>query len=125
MSDTIKICGLETHTHIGVTEKERSRQQRLRLNIELKVDSIKSAALTDEVSTTVDYAVVAEKVKAITTERPRKLLETLAEDIAAHLLSHFPIKSVHVDIQKFILPETEYVGISITRKKPKNPTQWS
>lgn len=125
MSDTIKICGLETHSHIGVTEKERSRQQRLRITIEMKVESIKSAALTDEVSTTVDYAVVAERVKEIVAERSRKLLETLAEDIAGHLLSKFPIKSVQVDVRKFILPETEYVGISITRKKPKNLAQWS
>lgn len=125
MSDIIKICGLETHSHIGVTEKERSRQQRLQINITLKVESIKSAALTDEVSTTVDYAVVAERVKEIVAERPRKLLETLAEDIAAHLLSRFPIKSVQVEIRKFIMPETEYVGISITRKKPKNLAQWS
>jgi len=125
MSDTIKICGLETFSHIGVTEKERARQQRLRITIELKVESIKSAALTDEVSTTVDYAQAAERVKEIVAERPRKLLETLAEDIAGNLLSRYPVKSVHVDVRKFILPETEYVGVSITRKKPKNVTQWS
>ncbi|MEM1059773.1 MAG: dihydroneopterin aldolase [Verrucomicrobiota bacterium] len=125
MSDIIKICGLETFSHIGVTEKERSRQQRLRITIELKVESIKSAALTDEVSTTIDYAQVAERVKEIVGERPRKLIETLAEDVASNILSRYPVKSVYVDIRKFILPETEYVGVSISRKRPKNLTQWS
>jgi dihydroneopterin aldolase len=51
--------------------------------------------------------------------RPRKLIETLAEEIAQAILAGFAVKKVEVEIRKFILPDAEWVGVAIERKAVK------
>ena len=119
MPDLIQVRGLEIYTHIGVSDEERARSQRLKITAEMKVDCIPSAALTDEVATTVDYADVCACIKDLAAERPRRLLETLAAEIASMILRRFQVREVRLEIKKFILPDTECVCISLNRKKLK------
>lgn len=119
MSDRINIIGLEVYSHIGVPDEERSRRQKLLVNLGLKVRCIGEAAVADNVKLTVDYAQVANEVKDVASSRPRKLIETLAEDIAAAVLAHELVKEVSVTIEKFILPDTRCVSVEIKRKAPK------
>jgi dihydroneopterin aldolase len=44
-----------------------------------------------------------------------KLIETLADGLAAHLLATFPIERIRLEIRKFILPDTRYVAVSVVR----------
>ena len=44
-----------------------------------------------------------------------KLIETLAEDLAAMILADFHVAEVSIEIEKFILPNTQCVGVAITR----------
>ena len=64
-------------------DAERAAAQKLLISLDLAVDSFARAAASDDVSLTVDYFAVTERVKALIAQRPRKLLETLAEEIAA------------------------------------------
>ena len=82
----------------------------------MAVESFGPAAAADDVSLTVNYFEVAERVKHFAAERPRKLLETLAEEVAADLLRGFAIKSLVAEIKKSILPDTRYVSVRIERK---------
>ena len=124
MSDTITISRLELKTRVGVPDAERRRPQKVHISLGLRLRSTKSAALTDDLATTVDYAAVCERVKAVAAERPRKLIETLAEDIARSVLVDFPdVREITVEVEKFILPDTRAVGVKIKRKlsaKEKN-----
>jgi len=117
MSDLIRVVDLEVRARIGVPEEERVQPQRLLVTLGMHVDSFAEAVKADDVSLTVDYFTVAQRVKAFAAERPRKLIETLAEEIAADLLSTFPIRKIEVEIKKFILPETRYVAVKIERKR--------
>jgi dihydroneopterin aldolase len=117
MSDLIRVVDLEVQALIGVPDVERREPQRLLISLELGVDSFQHAASTDNVGWTVNYADVVEHVKQITARRSRKLLETLAEDIAADIFKAFSIKKITIEIKKFILPETQYVSVKIERMR--------
>ena len=114
MPDQIHIEALEVRAHIGVPEAERAAPQRLTVTLTLEPKA-HFRTLGDQIEATVDYAAVCEAVKALAAARPRRLVETLAEEIATELLARFPIRHIAVEVRKFILPETDYVAIRIER----------
>jgi 7,8-dihydroneopterin aldolase/epimerase/oxygenase len=115
MSDLIRVVDLEVYSHIGVPDAERGKAQRLLISLEMSVDSFSHAAGTDNLAWTVNYADVVERVKQLTARHARKLLETLAEEIAADLLKSFPIKKITLEIKKFVLPDAQYASVKIER----------
>ena len=118
MSDLFRVVDLEVRAHIGVPEEERARPQKLLISLEMAVDSFLPAVRRDDIAVTVNYFDVTERVKALVAKTPpRKLLETLAENIATELIGSFPIESLTVEIKKFVLPDTRWVSVQITRKK--------
>jgi dihydroneopterin aldolase len=44
-----------------------------------------------------------------------KLIETLAEVLASHLLKSFPIQKITIELRKFALQDAKYVSITVTR----------
>lgn len=119
MSDLITIRNLEVWAHIGVPDEERSQKQKLHVTVSFKVRNTAKAAATDDLNFSTNYFTVSERVKAIAEERPRKLIETLAEDLAQKILVEFGLKKVRIELRKFILPDAEWVGIEIERKAGK------
>ena len=77
MSDRIEILGITGWGHHGVLESERRDGQEFRVDVVLGTD-IAEAANTDDLSNTVDYSVVAERVHAVLVGEPFDLIETLA-----------------------------------------------
>jgi phosphoglycolate phosphatase/dihydroneopterin aldolase len=112
--DLIVIEKLEVQSVIGVPDEERTAPQRLLISLVIE-PNISFSALQDRIENTVDYAAVCERVKKVASKRPRKLIETLAEEIATELLGNFSIWRLSVEVRKFILPETEYVAVKIER----------
>ena len=115
MSDLIRLVDLEVMARIGVPEAERAEPQRLAITLELAIQSLADAARTDDLALTVDYARVALRVKGVAEEKPRRLIETLAEELAAMVLNEFAVAKVTVEVKKFVLPETRYVTVRIER----------
>jgi 7,8-dihydroneopterin aldolase/epimerase/oxygenase len=123
MRDRILIDSLELSSHIGVPDEERATAQRLTVN--LKLDPVAPLRdLDDKIEKTVDYFAVCEAVKALALARPRRLIETLAEDICTELLARFQIAHVEVELRKYILPDTKYVAVSLRRDRTE-PTSGS
>lgn len=116
MPDQIEIRRLKTPCHIGVPDDERSAPQTLLVTIVMMPDQPFEMA-NDEIDRTIDYYAVSLEVQALAASRPRKLIETLATDIAEHLLSHHALQRVSVMIEKHILPDTECVAVKIEREK--------
>jgi phosphoglycolate phosphatase/dihydroneopterin aldolase len=56
-------------------------------------------------------------VRAEAEERPRRLIETLAEDIAGVVLTRYPVKEVEVEVRKYIVEGTGWVGVRIERSR--------
>lgn len=111
--DTILIQDLEVRTHIGVPDKERETEQTLNVSVWIHTDC-SAAAQSDDVTDTIDYAVVAKEIESLATTE-RKTVERLAEDIAQMILRDFKPESVSVSIDKFILPNAKRVSITINR----------
>ncbi|MGB0327016.1 MAG: dihydroneopterin aldolase [Akkermansiaceae bacterium] len=116
MRDRVVIRGLQLTTHIGVPDEERVEPQILRAHLLMEVEQFPTE---DEIEGTVDYKAVADRVVALAGEGERKLIETLAQEVAGLVLREFAVSKVTVEIDKFILPETDWVGVVIERSSSK------
>ncbi len=114
--DQILISQLALETFIGAFEEERAHSQVLRLSLVMEAVS-DFRHLEDRLENTADYAAVAAAVKALALERPRLLVETLAEEIAEMVLARFAVRAVEVELRKYILPDAEFVAVRLWRVK--------
>ncbi len=112
--DTVEIRRLKLETHIGVPDEERAEPQILLATVRMTPCG-GFEGLHDEIRNTVDYHAVALELRALAAARPRNLIETLARDIAGHVLGNHPVGRVEVTIEKHILPDTECVAVHLAR----------
>ena len=110
----ITIVDLEVHFCVGVTDEERAQPQRLLLSVDMAFD-FSAAAMSDRVTRTIDYFVVAQALMRYGEGRSWKLIEKLATDIADMILAEFRPASVTVEVKKFPLPQARYVSVSVTK----------
>ncbi|MGB2403432.1 MAG: dihydroneopterin aldolase [Akkermansiaceae bacterium] len=114
--DQIFIRGQKIRTYIGVPDEERANAQELLVHTRFSA-SLESQPFNDQIDQTVDYHAVYLRINEVATSKPRQLIETLAEDLASMILDDFQVEEVSIEIEKFILPNTQSVGVSITRRK--------
>lgn len=114
--DKIKISDLEVFYRVGVPDEERARPQRLLLTIEMTQD-FSTAALTDNLEKTIDYAAVSDFLLHYGDDRNWKLIEKLAANIADSILSEFKPLSVVVEVKKFIIPQAQFVSVTVSRSR--------
>jgi 7,8-dihydroneopterin aldolase/epimerase/oxygenase len=112
--DEIRIEQLEISARIGVPEEERVTPQQLTINISFWPYQ-QTRDLADSIHNAVNYSVVAEETKSFVRGRSVNLIETLADQVAAHLLKTFPIQKVTVEVRKFALADAKYVSVTVTR----------
>ena len=118
MEDRIHIEDLEVFAHVGVPDEERAAAQRLTLHLTLwPVRPMDEA--NDDIDRAVNYATVCAEVESFVAARRDRLVETLANAVALHLLKTFEIRKITVELRKYILPEVEFVSVSVTRERPQ------
>ncbi len=114
--DTIEIRRLRVSTLIGVPEEERAISQIVLVTVKM-TPSQNFDRLADEISSTVDYYQISLEIETLAAARPRRLIETLATDIASHLLGNHPLAHVAITLEKHILPNTECVAVHLERSQ--------
>lgn len=114
--DAIHIEQLEVFASIGVPDEERSQSQRLTVSMTFW-PSGQGGALGDDLSRTVDYAAVCAETTTFVDTRSDRLIETLAEALANHLLGVFEIRRITLELRKFILPQVQFVSVTVTRDR--------
>jgi dihydroneopterin aldolase len=114
----IEIRRLRVNSHIGVPDEERATAQELRVSVRIDM-ATPFAAMADDLARTLDYAALALEIQALAAARPRRLIETLAADIADHILAAEGVAAVEVELEKFILPDTDCVAVSLRRERGK------
>ena len=114
--DIIRIDGLRLKTRIGVPDDERNAPQTVEVFLSIHPLSTCLSGLGDDLERTIDYFNVCQRVINLASQGERKLIETLAENIAELVLKEFPARAVTVEIRKFILPNTNYVSVSLSRR---------
>ncbi|MDD2739022.1 MAG: dihydroneopterin aldolase [Methylomonas lenta] len=113
--DIIFLGGLEIETVIGIYDWERTIKQKIVLDIEMAFD-IKKAAITDEISYTLDYKAVSDRVVDFVESSEYLLVETLIEEISKVLLNEFPTPWVKITLnKKGAISRARDVGIIIER----------
>lgn len=113
-TDRIRIEQLELYARVGVTENERLRPQRITINLTIW-PKIAFGALQDDISRTVNYSELCRVAREFVQARSDKLIETLASELASHLLEHVPIQSVEIELRKFVLPDAKHVAVIVKR----------
>lgn len=116
MSDHINISGLRLVTTIGVPEEERSRPQTVSANISITL-SKSFKEFDDSIEHTIDYYRVSERLREVASSGERKLIETLAEDLAAAVIEFDGVCAVTLEVEKFILADCDSVSVVITRAR--------
>jgi len=112
--DRIHIEQLKIVARVGVSETERARSQRLALSITIW-PRFHADDLGDDVTKTVDYSKLCQEAKKFVQGRADKLIETLADALAEHLLRKFAIRRVTVELRKFVLKGADYVSVTVSR----------
>lgn len=118
--DKIIMKDMAFYGYHGVMKEENLLGQRFIVSIELGLN-LKKPGMTDAIEDTVSYAEVYEVVKSHAEGRKYRLLEALAESIAAEILLRFlPVQEVLVSVKKPQAPingQFEYFGVEIGRRR--------
>lgn len=114
--DEITVKGIEFWAHHGVLESEALQGQRFILDLTFAIDS---SCCMDEVKNTVHYGELAQEAVRFSTTQRFALVESLANELASHLLRAFPLmQSLRLTLHKPQAPIPLHfsdVSICITR----------
>lgn len=117
--DVLFLRELRVEAVIGVHDWERRIRQALVFDLELATDVPKAAA-SDDLADALDYADITERVVRFVQAGEFKLLESLAEGVAALLLEQFPVQWLRLSVGKLhALPNTRLAGIVIERERAR------
>ena len=108
----IALKGLGALANHGVYDFERDRNQRFSADIVMWVET---AGATDDIAATVSYADIADEAMAVLTGTAVDLIETLAETIAARVMSHEGVVGTEVTVHKPDAPiDHPFADVSVT-----------
>ena len=115
MTDIVYIQGLSVETTIGVYDWERTIKQTLVLDLEMAAD-VATPGASDAVSDALDYAAVSSRVLALVEASSFELIESVAEHVAALVLSEFAVTWLRLRVSKpGAVSQARDVGVVIER----------
>ena len=119
--DSITIQGLSFETGIGVYDWEKEILQRVVIDLCLYTNARKAGA-SDQLEDAIDYQAISTQIQQLLKDRHFQLIEAMANDIAAALLSNNNIESLSITIAKpGALRQADSVSISLNRNRSDYP----
>ncbi len=113
--DRIVIRDLRIRCVVGVLPRERTTPQDLLVSLEVGAD-LAPAARSGSLEHTLDYAELARQTRELVVAGRFRLLETMAEEVARHVLRQPRARAVRVTVRKpAAVPEARDVGVEIFR----------
>jgi 7,8-dihydroneopterin aldolase/epimerase/oxygenase len=97
--DHIALRGLRVRGHHGVYEHERRDGQDFVVDLVLHLD-LAPAGASDDLADTVDYGALAQRAAAVVAGPPRQLIEAVAAEVAAQVLTDPRVGEVEVTLHK-------------------------
>lgn len=117
MSDKIFIKDLLIRGILGINPDERIEQQDIVINLVMET-CIQKAGLSDDIADAINYRSVCKDIIHLVESSSYFLIERLIEEIASHVLSHYPVQAVKVRVDKpGALRFSQSVGIEIYRTR--------
>lgn len=124
--DEIVLTGLTVFGHHGVFDFERRDGQEFTVDLTLSL-SLKKPTETDDVTDTVHYGELADRVSAIVAGEPVSLIETLAQRIADAVLEDERVMRVTVTVHKPQAPIAQTLSdVAVTiRRGQEGKAAWT
>jgi len=123
MTPVLSLVDLELTCHLGVPAEERAQPQTILCTAVFPVPNLKKAAQTDDLDHTVNYYDLSQLLQKTARQKERKLIETLATDLAQASFAAFPLPWMDLELKKFILPETRHISFQARFLRPKSKTR--
>lgn len=102
----------EINVQIGVHDFEKIAPQRMWFNVDLCINLLNSQAKTDKISETINYDIIRDLIKKITTGIRFELQETICDAIGNNLIKMHGVYAARVFTQKpDVYPDCESVGV--------------
>ena len=117
--DRISLIGIRARGFHGVLPHEREYGQQFVVDASLWLDT-RPAAATDDLSLTVDYGGLSERLAEVVTGEPVDLIETLASRLAAACLADQLVQQVEITVHKPHAPVAQPladVTVTISRSR--------
>ena len=113
--DIVFIKGLEVEAIVGIYDFERRAKQVVLIDAEMAFD-LRPAAESESIELALNYKSVAERLKEEVQKGKFFLVETMAEHLAAVIMTEFSVPWVRLEVGKpQALSDTESVGVRIER----------
>ncbi|MEO0416454.1 MAG: dihydroneopterin aldolase [Verrucomicrobiota bacterium] len=115
-SDVIRVRDLVLPTVVGVPDEERELPQSV--SVDLTIRPLRSfCGIDDDISATINYYDVTQRLREVAADGERILIETLVEDLAGAVLDFDGVASVTIELKKYILAGCGPVSVEVTRQK--------
>jgi len=118
MIGTAGVRQLQVDCIVGIYPHERAAEQPVLLDLEIDYD-FAAAAASDSIGDAADYDLLVSSVTQLIKARQFQLIETMAEEIAALLLSRFAsAQTVRLEIRKpTAVPTAQYSFVRLERRR--------
>lgn len=121
--DRIELRGLRARGRHGCLPAERELGQEFVVDVVLELD-LAPAAAGDDLSRTVDYGTLADRLVAVVTGEPVDLIETLAERLAAVCLHDPLVEETEVTVHKPSAPVPHpFTDVAVTLRRRRAPAR--
>lgn len=108
----MSIHQLQVKTKIGVYPWEQRIEQTIVIDLELEID-INKASKSDNVANTQNYVTLIQSIETFLSTHQYKLIESLTDKLAQHLLEKFKIPWLKITVHK-LSPVKNVKSASIT-----------
>lgn len=118
MSDAILVEGIQISAALGVSAAERRMRRPVSVDLEVERDLV-AAGRSDRIADTIDYQRFYDVVAEIASAQEHRLVEALAERIAAAILARFEVRAVTVVVRKPkpVAGVLDFAGVRIRRER--------
>lgn len=111
--DTLIIQGLSVQTQIGVYAWEQKIKQQLIIDITIPADF---STCADDINSTLDYAVLCQKVTSFVESQSFQLIEYVANCVAQLIKEEFQVAQVTITVAKpHAIKNAGLIKVSVTR----------
>jgi dihydroneopterin aldolase/2-amino-4-hydroxy-6-hydroxymethyldihydropteridine diphosphokinase len=119
--DRVSLAGLRVFAHHGVLAYERQHGQEFLIDAVLWLDT-SAAAAADDLSLAADYSAIADRIAALASGPPVRLIETLAQRLADGCLTEPAIQEVEITVHKPHAPiPHRFADVSVTIRRARPP----
>jgi dihydroneopterin aldolase len=119
MTDRIELRGLKVRGQHGVFDHERRDGQDFIVDVTVWMD-LAAAAASDDLTDTLHYGVLAQRVAAIVGGEPYNLIEAVAGRVADDVMTDVRVQAVEVALHKPQAPiPLEFADVSVVVRRSR------